>query len=157
MCNVRQEVADILKDCKIENVENKYKAEGLATSQSFESEKSALMEIMRVDLEEKIRKLEEDRHNSDISADIWLESHSVKKHKKSSDGFLSDKRKKPVTVTVLFNITYVHILYTCFEIWIFTKTGQLSEGLKELYQEGNLKVRDNISCFYIAIVYYISY
>ena len=26
------------------------------------------MEIMRVDLEEKIRKLEEDRHNSDISA-----------------------------------------------------------------------------------------
>ncbi|CAB4009389.1 breast cancer metastasis-suppressor 1 -A [Paramuricea clavata] len=99
MCNVRQEVADILKDCKIENVENKYKAEGLATSQSFESEKSALMEIMRVDLEEKIRKLEEDRHNSDISADIWLESHSVKKHKKSSDGFLSDKRKKPVTVT----------------------------------------------------------
>ena len=33
-----------------------------------QSEKSALMEIMRVDLEEKIRKLEEDRHNSDISA-----------------------------------------------------------------------------------------
>lgn len=26
------------------------------------------MEIIRVDLEEKIRKLEEDRHNSDISA-----------------------------------------------------------------------------------------
>ncbi|XP_028398807.1 breast cancer metastasis-suppressor 1-like protein-A [Dendronephthya gigantea] len=141
MCKVRQDVADILKDCKLQNVENKYMAEGLATSQYFESEKSALMEIMRVDLEEKIRKLEEDRHNSDISADIWLESHSVKKHKKSSDGFFSEKRKKPVTVTGPY-IVYMLRDMDIYEDWaaIRRAKGALSRRKSESHsgQGGNI-------------------
>ncbi|XP_046848648.1 breast cancer metastasis-suppressor 1-like protein-A [Xenia sp. Carnegie-2017] len=115
MCQVRQEVADVLKGCKLQNVENKYVAEGLATSQYFESEKNVLMEKMRVDLEEKIRKLEEDRHNSDISADLWLESQNLKKHKKA-DGFFNDKRRKPVTVSGPYIVYMLHDM-DIYEDW----------------------------------------
>ncbi|KXJ24723.1 breast cancer metastasis-suppressor 1-like protein-A [Exaiptasia diaphana] len=101
MCQIRLEVADILKQCRLVNVENKYEAEEQSTVQHFESEKLALMEGMKADLEEKIRKLEEDKHNIDISADVWLESQSIsKKHRRAADGVLSfDKRRKPVTVS----------------------------------------------------------
>lgn len=101
MCEIRIEVAGILRDCRLGNVRNKYDADEQAAIQHYESEKLALMESMKQELEEKIRKLEEDKQNMDISADIWLESQSLnKRHRKSSDGsMLSDKRRKPVTVT----------------------------------------------------------
>ncbi|KAJ7374373.1 Breast cancer metastasis-suppressor 1-like protein [Desmophyllum pertusum] len=106
MCEIRIEVAGILRDCRLGNVKNKYDADEQAAIQHFESEKLALMESMKQELEEKIRKLEEDKQNMDISADIWLESQSLnKRHRKASDGAtLSDKRRKPVTVTdILYN------------------------------------------------------
>ncbi|CAH3140710.1 unnamed protein product [Porites lobata] len=110
MCEIRIEVAGILRDCRLGNVKHKYDADEQAAIQHFESEKLALMESMKQELEEKIRKLEEDKQNMDISADIWLESQSLnKKHRKSSDGsMISDKRRKPVTVTdILFNSPYI--------------------------------------------------
>ncbi|CAH3189345.1 unnamed protein product [Porites evermanni] len=110
MCEIRIEVAGILRDCRLGNVKHKYDADEQAAIQHFESEKLALMESMKQELEEKIRKLEEDKQNMDISADIWLESQSLnKKHRKSSDGsMISDKRRKPVTVTdILFLHPYI--------------------------------------------------
>ncbi|PFX12069.1 Breast cancer metastasis-suppressor 1-like protein-A [Stylophora pistillata] len=60
MCEIRIEVAG--------NVRNKYDADEQAAKQHYESEKLALMESMKQELEEKIRKLEEDKQNMDISA-----------------------------------------------------------------------------------------
>lgn len=118
MCEIRIEVAGILRDCRLENVENKYNADEQAAVQHYESEKLALMESMKHELEEKIRKLEEDKQNMDISADIWLESQSMnKKHRKSSDGStLPEKRRKPVTVTGPF-IVYMLREMDILEDW----------------------------------------
>lgn len=118
MCEIRIEVAGILRDCRLENVENKYNADEQAAVQHYESEKLALMESMKHELEEKIRKLEEDKQNMDISADIWLESQSMnKKHRKSSDGsMLPEKRRKPVTVTGPF-IVYMLREMDILEDW----------------------------------------
>ncbi|KAK2568776.1 Breast cancer metastasis-suppressor 1-like protein-A [Acropora cervicornis] len=94
----RERISQVGKKLEeLENVENKYNADEQAAVQHYESEKLALMESMKHELEEKIRKLEEDKQNMDISADIWLESQSMnKKHRKSSDGsMLPDKRRKP--------------------------------------------------------------
>ena len=64
------------------------------------------MESMRAELEEKIRKLEEDKHNMDISADVWMESPAVPKKQRRStvDAPVHEKRRKPVTVS---DILYV--------------------------------------------------
>ncbi|XP_032237215.2 breast cancer metastasis-suppressor 1-like protein-A isoform X2 [Nematostella vectensis] len=101
MCEIRIEVSGILRDCRLENVKNKYNADEQAALQHFESEKLALMESMKAELEEKIRKLEEDKHNMDISADLWLESHSTnKKQRKAAEAVMHpEKRRKPVTVS----------------------------------------------------------
>ncbi|CAH3163648.1 unnamed protein product, partial [Pocillopora meandrina] len=49
-------------------------------------------------------------------SDIWLESQSLKKrHRKSSDGsMLSDKRRKPVTVTDILLELYTNIPYIVY-------------------------------------------
>ncbi|KAL9954373.1 hypothetical protein ACROYT_G041900 [Oculina patagonica] len=119
MCEIRIEVAGILRDCRLGNVRNKYDADEQAAIQHYESEKLALMESMKHELEEKIRKLEEDKQNMDISADIWLESQSVnKRHRKSSDGSMfSDKRRKPVTVTDIL-LRYM-LLKLCIIVILF--------------------------------------
>ena len=64
---------------------------------TLQSDKSLLYDSVKGELEEKIRRLEEDRHNIDISSDLWNESQS-KKNKKKSDSS-HDRRRKPVTVT----------------------------------------------------------
>ena len=69
---------------------------------TLQSDKSLLYDSVKGELEEKIRRLEEDRHNIDISSDLWNESQS-KKNKKKSDSS-HDRRRKPVTVTGTFCI-----------------------------------------------------
>merc|ERR1711894_269042 len=71
---VRTQVAGILKELKIQNIRNKYESE------------------------DKIRRLEEDRHNIDITSDLW-ESQTTKKKRRSSLGYSPDRRRRPVTVS----------------------------------------------------------
>lgn len=63
----------------------------------FQSEKQILYDKAKLDLEERIRRLEEDRHN-DFSSDFWFETAVKKKNKKSVDIF-GEKRKKPCVVS----------------------------------------------------------
>lgn len=69
---IRTEVAGILKELRLTNIQNKFHAEELAAKQNYESEKALLWDSIQCDLEEKIRRLEEDRNNVDITADLWL-------------------------------------------------------------------------------------
>ena len=67
------------------------------------------------DLEDKIRRLEEDRHNIDISSDLWNESQqSLKKKKSRHDPMNPDRRRKPVTVT---DILFQNILFKTYTIF----------------------------------------
>lgn len=65
----------------------------------FQSEKSLLWDSIECDLLEKIRRLEEDRNNVDITSDLWIEQTFNKKNKKKSDPLNPDRRRKPVTVS----------------------------------------------------------
>lgn len=68
---IKQEVADILKQLRLQNIQNKYDAEEQAASQNLKSEKELIWDTIHSDLQEKIRRLEEDRNNVDIHADLW--------------------------------------------------------------------------------------
>lgn len=89
-----------------------------------QSEKALLRDMINSDLEEKIRRLEDDRNNTDISSGLWMESLS-KRSKKHKHGYGSDlatnnkdispseRRRKPVTVTgpyIVYMLTESEIL-----------------------------------------------
>uniref|UniRef100_A0A0K8S5X5 Breast cancer metastasis-suppressor 1-like protein-A n=1 Tax=Lygus hesperus TaxID=30085 RepID=A0A0K8S5X5_LYGHE len=96
----RIEVAGVLRKLRLENIDNNYKAEEMAAKQNFENEKLRLFDSMKEDLEEKIRRLDEDRNSIDFQNDLYSSEKSKKQSgkiwkKKSSDS----SRRKPVTVT----------------------------------------------------------
>ncbi|RWS17124.1 breast cancer metastasis-suppressor 1-like protein isoform X2 [Dinothrombium tinctorium] len=131
----RTEVAGILKKFKLANAECQYNAEILAAKQHLEvsmhcvdvassvalkltfknihsqSETQILKEQIRQDLEDKVKRLEEDKNS--VDSDFWTESSITKKRKKygniTSNGYeygpgrdqlnLPDRRRKPVTVS----------------------------------------------------------
>ncbi|KAH8387512.1 hypothetical protein KR093_007522 [Drosophila rubida] len=88
----RIEVADVLRKFRLQNIEHKYLSEEQAAAQHFESEKQMTLDYLREDLMERIRRLEEDRHNVEISWDNW--GNDKRQSKVRGPG-----RKKAVTVT----------------------------------------------------------
>ncbi|XP_076442268.1 breast cancer metastasis-suppressor 1-like protein isoform X2 [Babylonia areolata] len=94
---VRLQVAKIRDGLRREAIQEKFRSEELAAKQHMESEKELLYDHLKSELEEKIKRLEEDRHNIDITADLY-ESQNQKKRKKH-DPFNCDRRKKPVQVS----------------------------------------------------------
>ncbi|XP_061400617.1 breast cancer metastasis-suppressor 1-like protein [Musca vetustissima] len=97
----RIEVAEILRRYRLENIEHKFLSEEQAALQNFESEKQLALDQIYDDLMEKIRRLEEDRHNVDISWDDW---GNDKRHSKVR----GPARKKAVTVTGPFIVYMLH-------------------------------------------------
>uniref|UniRef100_A0A8C5E0J1 Breast cancer metastasis-suppressor 1-like protein-A n=1 Tax=Gouania willdenowi TaxID=441366 RepID=A0A8C5E0J1_GOUWI len=65
---VRTKVAGIYRELCLDSVKNKYDCEIQAASQHWESEKLLLLDTVQSELEEKIRRLEEDRHSIDITS-----------------------------------------------------------------------------------------
>ncbi|XP_055544143.1 breast cancer metastasis-suppressor 1-like protein [Wyeomyia smithii] len=90
--NSRKEVAEILKNFRMENIRHKFESELQAARQHFDSEKHLAMDSIYEELMEKIRRLEEDRHNVDISWADW--GTSTRTSKVRGPG-----RKKAVTVS----------------------------------------------------------
>ncbi|KAF0023178.1 hypothetical protein F2P81_023808 [Scophthalmus maximus] len=65
---IRTKVAGIYRELCLESVKNKYECEIQAACQHWESEKLLLFDTVQSELEEKIRRLEEDRHSIDITS-----------------------------------------------------------------------------------------
>nr|CAD7264542.1 unnamed protein product [Timema shepardi] len=106
---IRTEVAGILREFRLTNISNKFEAEEQASRQNYEvwgvlsggvpeSEKSLLWDSIQGELQEKVRRLEEDRNSVDLSADLWLVERNygkpIRRGKVSEPG-----RRKPVTVS----------------------------------------------------------
>nr|CAG4641351.1 EOG090X0IS7 [Eulimnadia texana] len=99
---VRSHVASVLHQYKLENIQNKFEAEGVAALQDFESRKSLLKDSIRESLNEKIRRLEEERHQVD-----FMEYDENKRKNRGLQRYSptferedpKEKRKKPVTVS----------------------------------------------------------
>ncbi|KAL3266671.1 hypothetical protein HHI36_010833 [Cryptolaemus montrouzieri] len=87
---IRIEVAGILRQLKINNLNNQFEAEEQAAKQNFESEKSLACDYYYTELMDTIRSLEEDRHNCEIS---WGEGGEWGTRSRSRS------RKKAVTVS----------------------------------------------------------
>ncbi|XP_046870495.1 breast cancer metastasis-suppressor 1-like protein-A [Hypomesus transpacificus] len=95
---IRTKVAGIYKELCQESVKNKYECEIQAACQHWESEKLLLFDTVQSELEEKIRRLEEDRHSIDITSELWNDELQSRRSKKK-DPFSPDKKKKPVAVS----------------------------------------------------------
>ncbi|XP_073067444.1 breast cancer metastasis-suppressor 1-like protein isoform X4 [Manis javanica] len=93
---IRTKVAGIYRELCLESVKNKYECEIQASRQHCESEKLLLYDTVQSELEEKIRRLEEDRHSIDITSELW--NDELQSRKKRKDPFSPDK-KKPVVVS----------------------------------------------------------
>lgn len=109
----RTEVAGIQKELKLANVNCIHAAEKLAAQQHMESECKAICDFLRQDLEDKLKRLEEDRNS--IDSELWVEAassqplgkkkkrhgvhaaHAETGHMRDQFAFL-DRRKKPVPV-----------------------------------------------------------
>ncbi|XP_047197541.1 breast cancer metastasis-suppressor 1-like protein-A isoform X1 [Hippoglossus stenolepis] len=79
-----------------ESVKNKYQCEIQAACQHWESEKLLLFDTVQSELEEKIRRLEEDRHSIDITSELWNDELSGRK--KRRDALSPDKKKRRPSV-----------------------------------------------------------
>ena len=122
---VRTEVVGIQRDLRIANVTCIYEAEKVAAKQTMEMECRVISESIRQDLEEKLRRLEEDRNSLD--SELWAEASLSGKKKKrylhtSMDCMvrdqlnLPDRRRKPVTVSgpfVVYMLRETDILEDC--------------------------------------------
>jgi len=103
---VRTQVACVLRQLRLENIQNKAVAEEVAASQDFESRKALLMDSIKESLNEKIRRLEEDRNQLGfLDCDSFLKSRPLHSFGTSSyrseerESKEKDKRRKPITVT----------------------------------------------------------
>ncbi|KAK9959601.1 hypothetical protein ABG768_009714 [Culter alburnus] len=103
---VRTKVAGIYRELCLESVKNKYDCETQAALQHWESEKLLLFDTVQSELEEKIRRLEEDRHSIDITSELWNDELQSRKNKKK-DPFSPDKKKKPVVVFLTCSRPYI--------------------------------------------------
>jgi len=115
---VQLEVGQILRTLRQENIQIKFEAEGEAANQNYVSEKQLTKDNIKADLEEKIRRLEEDKHNVDFSTDLWAQS--AKRSKKRKFDGDPDRRRKPVTVTGPF-IVYMLQEADILEDWTAIK------------------------------------
>lgn len=113
--NTRTEVAEIHRDLKIANIECIYEAEKVAAKQTMDMECRMIAESIRQDLEDKLKRLEEDRNSldSELWSDASIAGKKKKKYLHSTGGYafeaavplirdqlnLPDRRRKPVTVS----------------------------------------------------------
>lgn len=86
----RTEVAGVLRQLRLTNIRNKFEAEEQAAHQNYESEKSLAYDFYYEELQETIRRLEEDRHNVDIN---WSENYEFGSRSRSKS------RRKAITVS----------------------------------------------------------
>ncbi|XP_078089907.1 breast cancer metastasis-suppressor 1-like protein-A [Mustelus asterias] len=95
---IRTKVAGIYRELCLKTVKNQYECEVQAAFQHWESEKLLLYDTLQSELEERIRRLEEDRHSIDITSELWNDELQSRKNKRK-DPFSPDKKKKPVVVS----------------------------------------------------------
>ncbi|XP_038128450.1 breast cancer metastasis-suppressor 1-like protein-A isoform X2 [Cyprinodon tularosa] len=93
---VRTKVAGIYRKLCLDSVRNKYNCEIQAACQHWESEKLLLFDTVQSELEEKIRRLEEDRHSIDITSELWNDELSGRK--KRQDALSPDKKRRRPSV-----------------------------------------------------------
>uniref|UniRef100_T1JDS8 Breast cancer metastasis-suppressor 1-like protein-A n=1 Tax=Strigamia maritima TaxID=126957 RepID=T1JDS8_STRMM len=137
---------NVLRKLKLNNIQNKFDAETLASRQNYESEKAILRDTIQSELEEKIRRLEEDKNNIDITSDLKNEQANHKKNRRKTDSTNPDKRKKPVTVSGPY------IVYMLHDNDILEDWTAIRKALKASKRKCECKLNDEIQLIVCASV-----
>ncbi|XP_003471938.1 breast cancer metastasis-suppressor 1-like protein [Cavia porcellus] len=137
---IRTKVAGIYRELCLESVKNKYECEIQASRQHCESEKLLLYDTVQSELEEKIRRLEEDRHSIDISSELW--NDELQSRKKKKDPFSPDK-KKPVVVSGPY-IVYMLQDLDILEDWTTIRKAMATLGPHRVKTEPPVKLEKHL-------------
>ncbi|XP_004637137.1 breast cancer metastasis-suppressor 1-like protein [Octodon degus] len=137
---IRTKVAGIYRELCLESVKNKYECEIQASRQHCESEKLLLYDTVQSELEEKIRRLEEDRHSIDISSELW--NDELQSRKKRKDPFSPDK-KKPVVVSGPY-IVYMLQDLDILEDWTTIRKAMATLGPHRVKTEPPVKLEKHL-------------
>ncbi|XP_016347828.1 breast cancer metastasis-suppressor 1-like protein-A isoform X2 [Sinocyclocheilus anshuiensis] len=134
---IRTKVAGVYRELCLESVKNKCDCETQAAFQHWESEKLLLFDTVQSELEEKIRRLEEDRHSIDITSELWNDELQSRKNKKK-DPFSPDKKKKPVVVSGPY-IVYMLQDLDILEDWTAIRKAMATLGPHRVKTDGSSK------------------
>uniref|UniRef100_A0A250XYH1 Breast cancer metastasis-suppressor 1-like protein n=1 Tax=Castor canadensis TaxID=51338 RepID=A0A250XYH1_CASCN len=137
---IRTKVAGIYRELCLESVKNKYECEIQASRQHCESEKLLLYDTVQSELEEKIRRLEEDRHSIDITSELW--NDELQSRKKRKDPFSPDK-KKPVVVSGPY-IVYMLQDLDILEDWTTIRKAMATLGPHRVKTERKSRVEKHL-------------
>ncbi|KAH0518210.1 Breast cancer metastasis-suppressor 1-like protein [Microtus ochrogaster] len=141
---IRTKVAGIYRELCLESVKNKYECEVQASRQHCESEKLLLYDTVQSELEEKIRRLEEDRHSIDITSELW--NDELQSRKKRKDPFSPDK-KKPVVLTLTFQRPYIVYMLQDLDIledWTTIRKAMATLGPHRVKTEPPVKLEKHL-------------
>lgn len=95
--NIRLEVAEVSRQFRIRNIQTKHEAELIAAKQNYENEKVLEQWRLREELQEKVKRLQEDRHTVALTSSLWVE-RNLKKSNRSQRREKGTESQKPVTV-----------------------------------------------------------
>ncbi|KAM4564913.1 breast cancer metastasis-suppressor 1 [Fundulus diaphanus] len=116
---IRTQVAGVYRDLCLQVIKHKHECELQGARQHLESERSLLFDAMKAELLEKIRRLEEDRQNIDLTSE-WSDELIGKKCKKKNLLGRSERKKKVALVSGPF-IVYMLRDIDILEDWTAIK------------------------------------
>ncbi|XP_075996024.1 breast cancer metastasis-suppressor 1 [Genypterus blacodes] len=95
---IRTHVAGVYRELCLQVIKHKYECELQGARQHLESERTLLFDAMKTELLEKIRRLEEDRQNVDLTSE-WSDEMRSKKCKRKNRLGRTEGRKKVALVS----------------------------------------------------------
>lgn len=116
---IRTQVAGVYRELCLQVIKHKYECERQGARQHLESEQTLLFDAMKTELLEKIRTLEEDRQNIDLTSE-WSDEMKSKKCKKKNLLGQSERKKKVALVSGPF-IVYMLRDIDILEDWTAIK------------------------------------
>lgn len=116
---IRTQVAGVYKELCLQVIKHKHECEVQGARQHLESERSLLFDAMKAELLEKIRRLEEDRQNIDLTSE-WSDELRGKKCKRKNLLGRSERKKKVSLVSGPF-IVYMLRDIDILEDWTAIK------------------------------------
>uniref|UniRef100_A0A672JK84 BRMS1 transcriptional repressor and anoikis regulator n=1 Tax=Salarias fasciatus TaxID=181472 RepID=A0A672JK84_SALFA len=116
---IRTQVAGVYKELCLQVIKHKHECEVQGAKQHLESERTLLFDAMKTELLEKIRRLEEDRQNIDLSSE-WSDEMRSKKCKRKNLLGRAERKKKVALVSGPF-IVYMLRDIDILEDWAAIK------------------------------------
>ncbi|XP_018546640.1 breast cancer metastasis-suppressor 1 isoform X1 [Lates calcarifer] len=126
---IRTQVAGVYRELCLQVIKHKHECEVQGARQHLESERTLLKDAMKTELLEKIRRLEEDRQNIDLTSE-WSDEMRGKKCKRKNFLGRSERKKKVALVSGPF-IVYMLKDIDILEDWTAIKKAKALSPLKK--------------------------